>query len=132
VGEGVIAGGRRYIATIEPWHGNEVVVYTKGESTPWDRTVIDDQIANGHGLLVADLNNDNIDEIIAGGRSQPYQLAIYHRPEDSSRWKRIGLDEGGIAVSGLAVNDLNGDGYLDIVAIGSDTGNVIYYENIGR
>jgi len=35
-------------------------------------------------------------------------------------------------VSGLAVNDLNGDGYLDIVAIGSGTGNVIYYENIGR
>jgi len=132
VGEGVIDKGIRYVAAIEPWHGNEVVVYTEGENTLWDRTVIDDQIANGHGLLVADLNNDGIDEIIAGGRSEPYQLAIYHWLQESSRWQRIALDEGSVAVSGLATDDLNGDGYLDIVAIGSGTGNVIYYENNGR
>ena len=132
VGEGVIDKGIRYVAAIEPWHGNEVVVYTEGENTLWDRTVIDDQIANGHGLLVADLNNDGIDEIIAGGRSEPYQLAIYHWLQDSSRWQRIALDEGSVAVSGLVTDDLNGDGYLDIVAIGSGTGNVIYYENNGR
>jgi hypothetical protein len=128
---GELGGGTRFVATVEPWHGNEVVVYTEGSRDLWDRAVIDTEIANGHGLLTADLDNDGIDEIIAGGRSEPYQLAIYQYTGADNEWRRIDLDIGGTAVSGLAVDDLNGDGYMDIVGIGSDTGNVVYYENSG-
>ena len=36
----------------------------------------------------------------------------------------------GVAVSGIDVKDINGDGALDIVAIGgSPTNNVVWYEN---
>jgi len=119
-----------FIATVEPWHGNEVVVYTESEGALWAREVIDDDLANGHGLLTADLNNDGVDEIIAGGRSEPYQLAIFRRDSGGS-WGRIALDDGNIAISGLAVEDLNGDGFLDIVGIGAGTRNVVYYQNSG-
>jgi len=123
----------RFVATVEPWHGDEVVVYTEGRDSRsmWDRAVIDTALANGHGLIVADLNNDGIDEIVAGGRSEPYQLAIFKNNGDSANWDRIDLDDGGVAVSGLAVQDLNGDGFKDIVAIGAGTRNVVYYENSG-
>ncbi len=129
---GQFADASRFVATIEPWHGNEVVVYTEGEGSLWDRTVIETEFSNGHGLLAADLDNDGNDEIIAGGRSEPYTMAIYRYlgPEDG--WQRIDLDDGNIAVSGIAIDDLNGDGFMDIVAIGAGTRNVVYYQNSGR
>ncbi len=123
-----------FIATVEPWHGNEVVVYEPGaaQGALWQRHVIETELSNGHGLLIADLDNDGTDEIIAGGRSEPYKLAIYRYTQADDSWQRINLDDANVAVSGLAIEDLNGDGYLDIVAIGSGTRNVVYYENSGR
>lgn len=129
---GELADGSRFLTTIEPWHGNEVVVYTATSPDQlWNRVVIESEFANGHGLLVADLNNDGSDEIIAGSRSMPYQLVIYQSSGNSTQWRRIDLDLGGVAISGLAIEDLNGDGYMDIVGIGSATGNVVYYRNSG-
>ncbi|MEX2469482.1 MAG: VCBS repeat-containing protein [Pseudohongiellaceae bacterium] len=125
--------GDRFIATVEPWHGNQVVVYTEpaGANGLWNRRVIETGLANGHALLAADLNNDGLDEIIAGGRSEPYRLAIYRYLPESDDWRRIDLDDGNIAVSGLAIADFNGDGFLDIAGIGAGTRNVVYYENSG-
>jgi len=76
VGAGALPGGRRFVAAIEPWHGNQVVVY-QGDELPMNRVAIDNGIAGGHGLATADLNNDGVDEIIAGGRAEPYRLAVY-------------------------------------------------------
>ena len=122
--------GGRYIATVEPWHGNQVVVYQGGEF-PWNRIEIDDSLAGGHGLVTADLDNDGVDEIIAGGRSEPHQLAIYQYDDRAERWRRENLDAG-VAVSGLAAADMDGDGDIDLAAIGSATRNVVIYENLGR
>ncbi|HUE70519.1 MAG TPA: VCBS repeat-containing protein [Pirellulaceae bacterium] len=48
---GKLAGGKDYIATIEPWHGSQVVVYTRpdGERPSegewlWKRHVLDDEL----------------------------------------------------------------------------------------
>lgn len=130
---GVLPDGERFIAAIEPWHGNEVVVYTTGEDTSelWDRHTIETGFVGGHALLVADLNNDGVDEIVAGHRSEPYSLFIYRYDERNDEWDRINLDAGGIGLAGLAIEDLNGDGFKDIVGIGTGTRNVVYYENSG-
>lgn len=134
VGLGSLPNGSRFMASIEPWHGNEVVVYTPNAdgSLPWQRAVIDDSFVGGHALIVADLNNDGADEIIAGHRSSPYGLYSYRYMPATEQWVRAELDAGGIGVAGLAVIDLNGDGYRDVVAIGSATGNVVLFENRGR
>lgn len=134
VGLGSMPDGSRFMASIEPWHGNEIVIYTPNAdgSLPWQRAVIDDSFVGGHALIVADLNNDGHDEIIAGHRSSPYGLYSYRYMTTTEQWVRTALDAGGIGVAGLAVIDLNGDGYRDIVAIGSATGNVVLFENQGR
>jgi len=48
------------IATIEPWHGNQVVTYTppKGDAKLWERHVIDEQLRWGHAVSFADLDGD--------------------------------------------------------------------------
>lgn len=131
---GTLRRGKRFLASIEPWHGNEVVVYEAGEeaSLPWVRRVIDDSLVGGHALLVADLNNDGRDEIIAGNRSIPYGLYYYRYQSETGVWERSSISEGRIAVSGLAIADFTGNGFLDIVAIGTATGNVVLFKNRGR
>jgi len=81
----------------------------------------------GHGLLTTDLDNDGVDEIIAGGHSEPYRLAIYQY--DDGRWRGEQLDDE-VAVAGLAAADLDGDGDIDLAVIGSATRNVVVYLNL--
>ncbi len=50
-------GKKRFLATIEPWHGNEVAVYNDHKGA-WQREVIDTTLVDGHTLLTADLDAD--------------------------------------------------------------------------
>ena len=55
---------------------------------------------------------------------------IYRYVPSSRTWDKIKLDSGTVAVSGIEVEDLNGDGALDILVVGtSPTNNVVWYES---
>ena len=125
-------GKRRFIATIEPWHGNQVAVYLETAAKPWSRQVLDAGFNNGHALACGDLNGDGRDEIVAGYRGKGSSLYTYFAEDaDGRQWRRIPLDEGDMAASGCVIVDVNGDGRPDIVAIGASSGNVKWYENTG-
>ncbi len=138
VGVGTLRDHGRFVASIEPWHGNEVVVYRPDATgaLPWLRQVIETEMVGGHALITADLNNDGNDEIIAGHRSSPFGLYVYRyvhdNEQDFPQWVRSTLDAGGIGVAGLVAGDFNNDGFKDIVAVGSATANVVLFENHGR
>ncbi len=123
-------GKERFLATIEPWHGNQVAVYRFGK-TDWERLVIDDTLNDGHTLLTADLNGDGRDEIIAGYRGQGRSVNVYSFDKARKQWSKQALDNGGIAAAACAVADLNTDGKSDIACIGSATTNLKWYENLG-
>jgi hypothetical protein len=123
-------GKQRFIATIEPWHGNEIVVYRENGSS-WPRQMIDDTIADGHAIIVSDFDGDGRDEIIVGQRGGTHSLIMYSSSPDGATWTRRVLDEGGMAGAGCAASDLNGDKRMDIVCIGTATANVKWYENVG-
>lgn len=124
------ADGARFVATIEPWHGNEVVVYVGRDEDPlpWPRTVIDTSLADGHGLVCLDADGDGSDEIVAGGRGGSHELLLFRWTLGA--WQRHVIDPGGVAVAGLTVADINGDGRPDLVATGTSTHNVVWYENL--
>jgi hypothetical protein len=141
VGVGELAG-TCFMATIEPWHGNQVVVYTVPEVKDkqlGDRHVIDERLKWGHGIQCADLDGDGKDEIIVGVRDnlsdksgERRGVRIYKAlDEKGTKWARHIVEDGGVAVESLAVADLNGDGRPDIVAAGRQTGNVRIYWNEG-
>jgi hypothetical protein len=132
---GQVVAGRRFLATIEPWHGDEVVVYFAAEHARadqlWERRVIDSSFRDGHALACADFDGDGNDEIVAGYRGPGTSLCLYHTMDDSgSKWERQTLDPE-MAASGVVIADINGDGRLDVIAIGASTGNVKWYENLG-
>lgn len=121
--------GRRFLCSIEPWHGNQVAIYRE-KAGKWIRQIIDDSFVDGHTLLTADLNGDGNDEIVAGYRGSGGSVYIYTAREPHGlHWIRRDLDKGGIAAASCAVTDLNGDGKPDIACIGSATANLKWYEN---
>ncbi|MFI4874202.1 MAG: FG-GAP repeat domain-containing protein [Blastopirellula sp. JB062] len=139
VKRGKLADGGDYIATIEPWHGDQVVVYTPPNNAPlrsaWKRHVLDDALKWGHAVWCANLDDDADEELIIGirddaGDNTRRGLRIYD-PINAAQgqWRRSVIDPGGVAIEDLTVGDLDGDGRNDIVAVGRQTHNVRIYWN---
>ena len=133
----------RFIATIEPWHGHQVVVYTPGSDPgviSWDRHVIDEKLRWGHAVWCADLDGDGGDELVIGVRDDLSKkdgercgVRVYKALDDKgTKWRRQDVDPGGVAVEDLTVADLNGDGRPDIIAVGRATKNLRVYWNEGK
>jgi len=145
VRSGSLDGGFDYIATIEPWHGNKVVVYTRPDAPRpatgpwlWQRHVLDDQLKWGHAIRCVNLDDDPAEELVIGVRDDLDEksrrgLRIY-APQDAGghSWKRHIVDPGSVAIEDLDVADLNGNGRADIVAVGRQTHNVKIYWNETR
>ncbi len=141
--QGHPAKGRPCIATIEPWHGNQVVAYTPADGPAkklWDRHVVDDRLKWGHAVSFADLDGDGGEELIVGVRDDLSQkpgerrgVRVYRAADGKgAKWQRHFVDPGGVAVEDLAADDLDGDGKVDIVAVGRQTHNVRIYWNKGK
>lgn len=127
---GGLSDGRALLATIEPWHGNQVVIY---DNIPHERsfakgprTVIDDTLDAGHALWLADVDGDGDDEVFAGHRGKDHRVSVYDLDRATGRWERTVIDRG-IAAQDLRGGDLDGDGTPDVVAIGGSTHNVVWY-----
>jgi len=130
---GRLAGGGRFLTSVEPMHGTQLAVYQQaGVGEPWNRRVIDSGFVRGHALWTADFNGDGTDEIAFGHSDTPQKFGVnvYHASNaDGAEWKKQILDEGGIATEDLVVADLTGDRRPDIVAGGRGTHNVKLYVN---
>ena len=121
-------GKRRFLAAIEPWHGNQVAIYQESGGA-WQRRVIDDTLADGHTILTADLNGDGNDEVIAGYRGKGVNV-YYAQDAQGVHWSKLVLDSA-MPAAACAIADLNGDGRPDIACIGAATANLKWYENLG-
>lgn len=128
VAAGTLGNNTRFLASIEPWHGNNVVFYTLNESKEWERKIIDTTFVDGHAIACFDLNQDGFDEILAGHRGKTYNLYIYQYDLAQDQWGKIALDKGGMSAAGIHIFDANLDGIPDIAACGSATNNVILYQ----
>jgi hypothetical protein len=131
----------RFLATVEPMHGNAVVAWfppASGSVTeaPWRRVLIDDTLRQAHAVWTVDLTGDGSDEIVAGHREPgtgavkgPGLYVYESASDDGSKWTKHVIDDGGCAVEDAFAADLDGDGRPDLVAGGRATHNVKVYWN---
>jgi len=130
---GRLADGRKFFATIEPWHGSQVVVCLaegpsgdEGAFRFGPRDVIDDTLADGHALWVADVDGDGDDEVFAGHRGKDHRVSRYDFDREKKAWSRTVIDRD-VAAQDLRGGDIDGDGTPDVVAVGGATHNVVWY-----
>jgi hypothetical protein len=109
-------GRTKFLAAIEPWHGNQVAIYTE-KAKVWEREQIDDSLTDGHTIVTADFDGDGRDEVVAGFRQGRKSVFIYKAGK--SGWEKQILDDGGMGAAACAVADLDGDGAVDIACISS-------------
>ncbi len=115
--------GKRHLATVEPWHGNSIVLYEEG-NTPWQRKVVEQNLNQAHALGWGDFDRDGNDELVVGWRGKPWGLALYRFT--GTEWTKFMIDDG-VAVEDVAVEDLNGDGLPEVIAGGRATSNIRIY-----
>jgi hypothetical protein len=129
---GKLASGLQVFVTIEPWHGNKVVVNLidpKGTRKPAGRTVIDETLEDGHALWTADVDGDGNSEIFAGHRGKNHRVSMFQF--DGKTWNRTVIDTS-VAAQDLRGGDIDGDGTPDIVAVGGATQNVVWYRPLKK
>jgi len=144
---GRLADGSRYVATIEPWHGNQTVVYSPAKGAPdgalWNRRVLAAPMPWGHAVWCADLDGDGDDDLIIGQRDPspqgveaprgPGVFVFEAKPgEHGPEFERHAVDDGGMACEDAVAADLDGDGRPDLIAGGRATHNVRIYWNRDR
>ena len=123
-------GDRAFVTTIEPWHGDQVVVYREDGGGSWTRQVVD-TVASGHTIVTTDFNRDGRDEIVTSDRGDTRSLYLYAATSpDGAEWSRQVIDDGDMSASGCAVADLDVDSRPDLVCIGGGTSNLKWYENV--
>ena len=127
-------GGRRMLATVDPWHGAGINVYAEEPGTAtWKKTSIETALTEGHALGWADFDGDGSDELAAGWRrGKPSGIAVYVVDRDGALKSKQMVDAGGMDTEDLIVGDFNGDKQPDIVASGRATRNIKIYWNETR
>lgn len=134
---------QRLVATIEPMHGDKLVVYRstyEGRGAAHresiaSRDVVDDSYNQGHAIAFGDLLGAGQPQLVAGWRNPNRDglvgVKLYHWSD--GQWRSEFIDRGGMATEDLRLADLDGDGRLDVVAAGRATNNLkVYWNRVPR
>jgi len=107
-----------------------------GRYISWEEHLIDDQDAaevrlrGAAALGTADLDQDGIPDVVSAFQESSH-VRVAFGSEGPDSWFRLSLAEGAeaIGVADLAIEDVNGDGYPDLIAA-SET-HLLYFQNPG-
>jgi hypothetical protein len=132
-GVGEIAKGADFIAAVEPFHGNDLVVYREGGEGKWTRTLLTDSLNQGHALGVADFNGDGREDVVVGWRNPDAEghvgVKLFYQKEDGGWHPPFWVARDLVASEDLKIADLDQDGRPDLVVSGRNSKNLMIFWN---
>lgn len=120
---------RRFIAVLSD-NGDSLLVFRPGGpgNRDWRAQILSESLNAARVLKVADLNRDDSDEIIVGSNDG---LSVYYYDAELDHWGQYAL-EADVAIADIEIDDLNGNGFPDIVTAPAGPGPVLLFQNSGR
>lgn len=119
----------RFVAVVQPMHGNRLVAY--GPNAAHD--TLSTALNQGHALVCADWLGTGLDQIAVGWRNPNAEGKVGTRlfkQEANGKWTEFPIDDSiRMACEDMQTADLDGDGDLDLIASGRATLNVLIYWN---
>lgn len=109
-----------------------------GHYISWREHIIDGEDVNGglairgaDGLISADIDGDGRPDVISVHEDSGH-LRVAFAGTSSTKWHSVTIGEGDVvgAIEDVAAGDVNGDGWLDLIAACEDA-HLVYFENPG-
>ena len=125
-----------FVATIEPMHGGNLVVYP-GDAGHQSK-ILDDNLREGHALATGDFLGSGNDQVVAGWRVPNRDSLVgiklfVEKNGNGTGWDSHWIDKNGMACEDMKIMDLDLDGKPDIIASGRATHNLkIYWNRSGK
>ncbi len=119
----VVAGGDEYYV---PWWEN-----TDGSGTSWTEHVIDDWILNTNIVATEDINGDGFIDVVIGSNSSTNNGVSWWENCDGSglNWIEHPIGSNCQKIQSLCIEDVNGDGFMDVVGVSNVDQEVSWWEN---
>ena len=119
-----ISGGSATLGSTNP------TAITKDKST-FSSATLDDNLQGAYGLEIVDLDFDGDMDVVATGLDGDDIIWYSNDGSENFSDPPLVIDDNLNGALGLAINDIDGDGDLDIFATAFVGGSVVWYENDG-
>jgi hypothetical protein len=109
---------------------DRIVWYENNLASPTDPWIMYQvgALAGPRGVYVADINDDQRPDIVAGGMND-CSVWWFEAPEQpTDPWPGYCIDDSLCGVKGVFAHDMDRDGLCDVVAAGRDADDVVWYE----
>ena len=109
--------------------GANRIVFYENINLSWTEHVIDAQALGALGLDLADIDSDGKLDVLAGNYRS--DVVAWYRNEggDTITWEKNTIDGSLDGADVVVAEDINGDGAVDAIALGYDSGEIVWYEN---
>jgi len=116
------------------WNGNEVSWWKNDGGSPvqWTKQIIDSTLLQAHEVYASDLDKDNDIDIVAASAQDNSITWFRNDGGIPIHWTKQTISSAVPGARSISVNDIDGDGYNDVISAALTSNEVSWWHNDGN